>query len=189
MKMWISRSKTSVKCLGGSPARPQLVYPLTCFCRDHVLVQLSVCPSPACTELLGQQIGEQVVDLWGDKVQSINLPGDHFRTKHDSIKMQLFNLALECSEVFGCFSPCTSKQGLVRIERGLQRQSMVPDFKFNLSAPLGQTASLAELKTIGLPNLPLSGCRQEMGTFGKSDRFRTTKNGTLSGQIKTLRPL
>ena len=29
----------------------------------------------------------------------------------------------------------------------------------------------------------------KMGTFGKSDRFRTTKNGTLSGQIKILRPL
>ena len=28
-----------------------------------------------------------------------------------------------------------------------------------------------------------------MGTFGKSDRFRTTKNGTSSGQIEILRPL
>ena len=110
-------------------------------------------PSPACRELLGQQIGGQVVDLWGDKVQSINLPGDHFRTKHDSIKMKLYNLALECRvpvtcKVFGCFSPCIPQQGLARIGRGRQRQSMVPDFKFNLSTPLGQTASLAELKTI-----------------------------------------
>ena len=80
-------------------------------------------PSPACRELLGQQIGGQVVDLWGDKVQSINLPGDHFRTKHDSIKMKLYNLALECRvpvtcEVFGCFSPLIPQQGLARIERG-----------------------------------------------------------------------
>ena len=110
-------------------------------------------PSPACRELLGQQIGGQVVDLWGDKVQSINLPGDHFRTKHDSIKMKLYNLALECRvpvtcEVFGCFSPLIPQQGLARIERGRQRQSMVPDFKFNLTTPLGQTESLAELKTI-----------------------------------------
>ena len=29
----------------------------------------------------------------------------------------------------------------------------------------------------------------KMGTFGKSARFRTTKNGTSSGQIKILRPL
>ena len=28
-----------------------------------------------------------------------------------------------------------------------------------------------------------------MGTFGKSDRFRTTKKGTSRGPIKILRPL
>ena len=28
----------------------------------------------------------------------------------------------------------------------------------------------------------------KMGTFGKSGRFRTKKNGTSSGQIKILRP-
>ena len=110
-------------------------------------------PSPACRELVGQQIGGQVVDIWGDKVQSINLPGDHFRTKHDSLKMKLYNLAIECRvpvtcEVFGCFSSCIPQQGLARIERGRQRQSMIPDFKFKLQTPQGQMASLAELKTI-----------------------------------------
>ena len=29
----------------------------------------------------------------------------------------------------------------------------------------------------------------KIGTFGKSGRFRTQKNGTSSGQIKILRPL
>ena len=28
----------------------------------------------------------------------------------------------------------------------------------------------------------------KIGTYGKSDRFRTKKNGTSSGQIKVLRP-
>ena len=110
-------------------------------------------PSPACRELIGQQIGGQVVDIWGDRVQSINLPGDHFRTKHDSLKMKLYNLAIECRvpvscEVFGCFSHCIPQQGLARIEHGRQRQSMIPDFKFDLPTPQGKMASLAELKTI-----------------------------------------
>ena len=110
-------------------------------------------PSPACRELVGQQIGGAVVDIWGDKVQSIVLPGDHFRSKHDSVKMKVFNLANECRvpvncEVFGCFSSCIPQQGLSRLERGRQRQSMVPDFKFQLPTPQGVVASLAELKTI-----------------------------------------
>ena len=35
----------------------------------------------------------------------------------------------------------------------------------------------------------VSRIRNKIGTFGKSDRFRTKKNGTSSGQIKILRPL
>ena len=102
---------------------------------------------------MGQQIAGKVVDIWGDNVQSVNLPGDHFRSKHDSLKMKLYNLANESRlpvncEVFGCFSACIPQQGLSRIERGRQRQSIVPDFRFELPTPQGRVSTLAELKTI-----------------------------------------
>ena len=110
-------------------------------------------PSPACRDLIGQPIGRGFVDIWGDKVQSATLPGDHFRLKHDTNKMKIFSLANECRlpvtcEVFGCFAPCIPQEGLSRLERGRQRQSIIPDFKFELPNALGRVSTLAELKTI-----------------------------------------
>ena len=40
------------------------------------------------------------------------------------------------------------QQGLSRLERGSQRQSIIPDFKFELPEPMGRVSTLAELKTI-----------------------------------------
>ena len=40
------------------------------------------------------------------------------------------------------------QQGLSRLERGCQRQSIIPDFKFELPEPMGRVSTLAELKTI-----------------------------------------
>ena len=48
-------------------------------------------PSPACGEKLGQVIrGRQVVDLFGETVQSTITTGDHYRKRHDAYKMRLF---------------------------------------------------------------------------------------------------
>ncbi len=52
-------------------------------------------PSPACQEFVGQKIGRETVDIWGDKVQSATLTGDLFRVKHDTVKMKIYSLANE----------------------------------------------------------------------------------------------
>ena len=45
-------------------------------------------PSPACTEKLGEVIrGRQVVDLFGEAVQSTITTGDHYRKRHDAYKI------------------------------------------------------------------------------------------------------
>ena len=50
-------------------------------------------PSPACMEKLGQVIrGRQVVDLFGETVQSTITTGDHYRKRHDAYKMRLFQM-------------------------------------------------------------------------------------------------
>ena len=67
--------------------------------------------------------------------------------------MKIYSLANECRlpatcEVFGCFAPCIPQQGLSRLDKGRQRQSIIPDFKFKLPEPMGRVSTLAELKTI-----------------------------------------
>ena len=50
-------------------------------------------PSPACRDKLGQAIrGRQVVDLFGEAVQSTITTGDHYRKRHDTYKMRLFQM-------------------------------------------------------------------------------------------------
>ena len=50
-------------------------------------------PSPACMERLGTIIrGSQVVDHFGENVQSTITTGDHYRKRHDTFKMQLFQM-------------------------------------------------------------------------------------------------
>lgn len=99
-------------------------------------------PSPACRDLIGQKIGKETVDIWGDRVQSQTLVGDIYRHKHDSVKMKIFSLANECHlpatcEVFGIFAPCIPQRGLSRMERGRARQSIIPDFLFQLPHTIG----------------------------------------------------
>ena len=99
------------------------------------------------------------MDIWGDKVQSATLPGDLFRRKHDTLKLKIFNLANECRlpascKVFSAFAAQIPQRGLSRIEKGRARQSIIPDFKFDLPRHIdgnpvgGRVATLAELKTI-----------------------------------------
>ena len=51
---------------------------------------LALCmPSPACQERVGEKVGKSVVDVFGDNIMSAALPGDHWRKRHDTIKMAL----------------------------------------------------------------------------------------------------
>ena len=95
---------------------------------------------------LGINIPDPV--LCGDLV-----PGDHWRTRHDQVKLTLYNLCNWAGlpvemEVFNLFSRLIPQQGLARIEKGRQRQGMVPDFKIVIPEA-GQTRPvLHELKVV-----------------------------------------
>ena len=111
-------------------------------------------PSPVCKERVGEKVGKAVVDKFGDNVMSQHLPGDHWRTRHDKIKMKINSM---CSwarvpatvEVWGLFSHLIPSEALSRMESGRDRQAIVPDFRLNIPSDLGDTqVKLAELKVL-----------------------------------------
>ena len=109
-------------------------------------------PSPACQERVGEKIGRKMVDIYGDNVMSEQLSEDHWRVRHDQVKMTI-NSILSWSrvsstcEVFGLFGHLIPKEGLSRIESGRSRQGLVPDFKIVLPDKMeGTKEALAELK-------------------------------------------
>ena len=99
------------------------------------------------------------LDAFGDNVMSVsNIPGDAFRTRHDTVKMVLNSFCMtstiraEC-EVFGLFKDLIPVQALDQekgLERGRGRQGLLPDFRLEMPSPAGEpTERLAELKMIG----------------------------------------
>ena len=93
------------------------------------------------------------VDKYGDTVQATNVPGDHWRGRHDQVKMTLYNMCRWGGlptevEVFNIFSRHIPQEGLARVDRQRQRQAMVPDLKITMPSA-GQTRPvLHELKVI-----------------------------------------
>ena len=87
------------------------------------------------------KVGKGVCDVFGDNVMAAQLPGDHWRTRHDNIKMCLNSF---CSwarvpatvEVWGLFSHLIPSEALSRIESGRARQGLVPDFRLQLTNAL-----------------------------------------------------
>lgn len=134
---------------------------------------LALCmPSPACEERVGEKVGKSVVDVFGDNIMSAVLPGDHWRTRHDTIKMALNSL---CSwarlpatvEVWGLFSHLIPAEALSRFESGRARQGLVPDFRFQVPSDLGESqVALAELKVMS--------CCKTWYTPGTGNRVRAT---------------
>ena len=67
-------------------------------------------PSSACRDRIGEVVrGRVKVDKHGDSVQATNVEGDHWRKRHDMIKLTLFNLCQWANvptemEVFNLFS-------------------------------------------------------------------------------------
>ena len=52
-------------------------------------------PSPSCRDRVGEVIkGNVKVDLYGDNVQSTNIPGDHWITRHDQMKLLIYLLCI-----------------------------------------------------------------------------------------------
>ena len=83
-----------------------------------------------------------------------DLPGDHWLTRHEKIKMSINSLCtwarlpVTC-EVWGLFSHLISGEALSRFEAGRKRQALVPDFRLEVPCSTGGTVyRLAELKMI-----------------------------------------
>ena len=117
----------------------------------------SLClPSPSCQAMLGETIlarGRRPVDEFGDNVQAASLKGDHWRQRHDQLKFTIHRLCQWAGmpvemEVFNLFSGLIPQQGLARIDKDRQRQSMVPDFKITLPWEGRTRPVLHELKVI-----------------------------------------
>ena len=149
---WNNRDKLStawLQCLPGPGGLSNAAF------SEALALALSM-PSPACRERVGMQIGKRggCVDCYGDKVMSTQMPGDHWRTRHDTVKMELASLCTfskidHTTEVFGLFAPLIHQQALTRIERGRKRQGLVPDFRLKTTNSTGATRyQLAELKII-----------------------------------------
>ena len=87
-----------------------------------------------------------------------NIPGDTFRTRHDTVKTVLNSfcttsgIRAEC-EVYGLFKHLIPDKALDEessLERGRGRQGLLPDFKRVVPTPNGEmTERLAELKILG----------------------------------------
>ena len=74
------------------------------------------------------------IDPYGDNLQATCLPGDHWRTRHNLLVQFIHRSCLWAGvpaevEVFNLFSGLVRQEGLSRIERAQQRQSLVPDLR------------------------------------------------------------
>ena len=97
--------------------------------------------------------GRQVVDLFGEAVQSTITTGDHYRKRHDAYKMRLFQMCqwagLEAEvEVFNLFAGSIPQEGLSRMERGRKVQSIVPDMRISIPVEGNLVPSLHAIKII-----------------------------------------
>ena len=118
-------------------------------------------PSPACEPLVGQLIGNtrRTLDAYGSRLTTASLPGDGFRTQHDTIKWRLDEDMLEMgvkarTEVYGLFASVLPQAAHDELSHwtARKRQGLVPDFAIALPEN-GQSPSLAqnglfELKTL-----------------------------------------
>ena len=149
---WLQRDKLSTAWLQALPSPDTS---LTSAEFSEAAAAALCLPSPACAHRLGEVVsGTKVVDPYGEAVLSATtLPGDHFRKRHDKMKMKIFQLCqwagLEAEvEVFNLFAGCIPQQGLNRMERGRKRQSIVPDMRIAIPTEGNLERRLHEIKII-----------------------------------------
>ena len=148
---WLNRDKLTtswLQCLPGPNGLSNQAFP-------EAMALVLCMPSPACKNRIGAKIArDKTVDPYGDNIMSTVLPGDHWRTRHDKLKLAIHSLCTwarlpATAEVFGLFSHLIPAQALTRLERGRKRQALVPDFRLEMPSSLGGTKlQLAELKVL-----------------------------------------
>ena len=117
--------------------------------------------SPACTPLVGKQIGSSgpCLDAYGSRLSSAALPGDGYRTQHDAIKWRIYEDAQEMGlrmrpEVYGLFAAALPQPAQLEIGKWprRKRQGLVPDFLAAIpdadGSPSDAVDELLELKTL-----------------------------------------
>ena len=147
---WANRDKLSsswLQCLPGPNGLSSQAF-------TEAMALLLCMPSPACTNRVGARVGRRTVDIFGDSIMAEVLPGDHWRIRHDKVKMALHSLCIWARlpvtvEVWGLFNHLIPAEALTRMERGRKRQAIVPDFRLEMPTPTGGTSpQLAELKIV-----------------------------------------
>ena len=150
VRAWANRDKLSsswLQCLPGPDGLNNQAF-------SEAMALLLCLPSPACRDRVGARVGRRTVDIYGDSVMSEILPGDHWRIRHDKVKMAIHSLCVWARlpvtvEVWGLFSHLIPAASLTRMERGRKRQAIVPDFRIEMPTPTGGSSpQLAELKMI-----------------------------------------
>ena len=76
---------------------------------NQALALLLCMSRPACQDRVGSTVGKSTIDIFGDRVMSEILPGDHWRTSYDRIKMAIHSLCIWARvpvivEMWGLFS-------------------------------------------------------------------------------------
>ena len=111
---------------------------------------------------LADRVGEElrkrprvVVDCHGDNIQATPMVGDHWRFRHDFLKITLYNLCKWAGlpvqmEVVNLFSRHIPQVELARIERHRQKQGLIPDFLIKSTAGGEINSVLHKLKVISI---------------------------------------
>ena len=92
-----------------------------------------------------------MIDRHGDNVQATVIAGDHFRKRHDALKVTLYNMCKWAGlpaemEPYNLFSRFIPQRELARYESNRQRQAIIPDMHVVLPVG-GQSAQvLVEIK-------------------------------------------
>lgn len=147
---WQNRDKLSSSWLSCLPGPDGMSSPAFA----EALAMTLCMPSPVCKDRVGAVVGKRTVDIFGDNIMSAALPGDHWRTRHDKLKMTINSLCTwarlpTTCEVWGLFSHLIPNEAMSRIEGGRKRQGLVPDFRLEMPSITGGTEyRLAELKII-----------------------------------------
>jgi len=151
---WLNLDRFSTQWVRAIPS-PTLGWVLGNDVFSEVVATYLALPSPACAPLVGQRIGRHrdVLDPLGVKLETLALPGDGWRVRHDELKYLIdkdvrgHGVACTC-EVFGLFAallPQGARSELLAAPQR-KRQGLVPDYLVTLPQGL---ESLMELKVIG----------------------------------------
>ena len=151
---WLNLDRFSTVWVTAMPTREALV---TNAEFQEIVAMYYGMPSPACASLVGERIANtrSTLDAYGNRLASLTLPGDGWRTQHDALKWRVFEDAREMQarvrpEVFGLFAACIPREGRARANQAprRKRQGLVPDLLLHVPVDGPERPLLYELKTL-----------------------------------------